>query len=208
MSRTSISVNDLAQELDIPTATLRRYLRQHGHFLDVNKTHKNYMIAEESIGILKQIREGYSQGLISEEVDSRLLASGVQRKTSAVVEQSSNSNNINFIEALLNLEKRMVERFEQQGEILQNLAEIAPALQQFDPDIQRVERVNSRLNEWRIERKLEDDAMMKWAELPRPDRMIRTGLFKTEENLEKRERFVREYVDKHFDNEMRNAYGV
>jgi hypothetical protein len=208
MNRTTISVNDLANELAIPAGTLRRYLRQHAHLLDVSKVHKSYVIAEESIGVLKQIREEYSKGLSSEEVENRLLGSGAQRTATPVEQTAARHVDVGVIETLSNLEKLVLERFEQQDQILKTLAELAPALQQLDPESLRAERVNMRLKEWRIERNLQAEALAKWAELPKEERMVRTSLFSSEENVEKRERFVRDYVDKHFDDEMRRSHGL
>ncbi|TJY41834.1 hypothetical protein E5161_11570 [Cohnella pontilimi] len=209
MSRTTVSVNELALQLAIPAGTLRRYLRQHAHLLDVTKVHKSYVVAEESVGILKQIREEYARGLSSEEVEARLLGTEAQMVAAAAEPMPAPQESAGVLEALANLEQLVLQRFEQQDQLLKALAEIAPALQhQLYPENLRAERVDLRMKEWRIERKLQAEALEKWAELPKDERMVRTSLFSSEENTEKRDRFVRDYVDKHFDDEMRRAYGL
>ncbi|PRR90151.1 hypothetical protein C6W20_10075 [Bacillus sp. NMCN6] len=50
------------KELQIPDTTLRRYIRQHGHHLNIKKNGKSYLVANESIPLLKKIRGLYVEG--------------------------------------------------------------------------------------------------------------------------------------------------
>ncbi|MGY8623537.1 hypothetical protein ACN6A9_18355 [Bacillus safensis] len=42
------------KELQIPDTTLRRYIRQHGHHLNIKKNGESYLVANESIPLLKK----------------------------------------------------------------------------------------------------------------------------------------------------------
>ncbi|ALS35573.1 hypothetical protein BPUM_04370 [Bacillus pumilus SAFR-032] len=42
------------KELQIPDTTLRRYIHQHGHHLNIKKNGKSYLVANESIPLLKK----------------------------------------------------------------------------------------------------------------------------------------------------------
>lgn len=214
MNRTSMSIKELAKQLNIPLATVRRYIRQHGHLLNMAKEDKNYVFGEDCIATFVQIREAYAQGLTAQEVERRFSPSGFE-PSAATGEASGESVRVNIFQALSNLEQLMIERFEQQDQLLKSLAETAAArlseITRPDQELQRlerIERVNDRLTEWRIERVLQREALEKWSALPEAQRLVKKGMFNKEEDREERERFVRDYVDKYFETELRRAYGL
>ncbi|KIL35061.1 hypothetical protein SD71_15485 [Cohnella kolymensis] len=214
MDRTSISIHELAKQLNIPLATMRRYIRQHGHLLDLEKDDKNYTIGEDSISTLAQIREAYAQGLTVEEVQRRFSPTGFA-PSAATGGTRGDSLYAEVMRAISDLEQLMIERFEQHNQLLNTLAETAAArlsdITRHDHDLQRlerIERVNDRLAEWRIERALQKEALEKWAALPEAQRLVKKGMFNKEEDREEKERFVRDYVDKYFETELRRAYGL
>jgi hypothetical protein len=214
MNRTSMSINELAKQLNIPLATLRRYLRQHSRLLHLAKEHRNYVIGEDTIHTLVQIREAYAEGLTTTEVDKRFLPADFDPEE-MMDEPSVENETASFVKLLSDLEKAIIQRFEQQDQLLQSLAETAAANQseltrrdQEQQRLERIERVNDRLTEWRIERTLQKEAMDKWAALPEAQRLVKKGMFNKEEDREEKERFVRDYVDKYFETELRRAYGL
>lgn len=70
-------ITELADKLNIPHQTLRRYLTNHKHLIRIRKQHKAYNIHEESIPVIKNMRGLYEEGKTTEEVDRILTDSGV-----------------------------------------------------------------------------------------------------------------------------------
>lgn len=83
------------------------------------------------------------------------------------------------------------------------------AIQQAAPSLQlRNDRVNERITERRIERMLEREAIDAWTKLDASERMIKSGLFRKVEDVNKRDTFVRDYVDERYEDRLRDAYGI
>ncbi|MBR0592528.1 MerR family transcriptional regulator, partial [Bacillus pumilus] len=70
------SIKSLEKELQIPNTTLRRYIRQHGHHLNIKKNGKSYLVANESIPLLKKIRGLYVEGKSIENIETILTNEG------------------------------------------------------------------------------------------------------------------------------------
>lgn len=90
--------------------------------------------------------------------------------------------------------------------IFQN--EASASLSLPSPEQQRNDRINDRLTERRIERKLEVEALELWMAKPEAERMRRAGILRKEEDVTKRERFIRNYIDEYFEERIREAYGL
>ena len=71
------TINEMADRLNIPHQTLRRYMANHKHLLRVRKQHKAYQLHAECEDVLKRMRELYSSGKTTEEVDDILTRSGL-----------------------------------------------------------------------------------------------------------------------------------
>lgn len=77
-----------------------------------------------------------------------------------------------------------------------------------DPEEARAQRVNQMITEFRIRNKLELEALDAWSKLPDSERFKKTGLFRKEENSLKRERFVKEYISKYFEEQLKREFGI
>ncbi|WP_336791184.1 MerR family transcriptional regulator, partial [Paenibacillus sp. MMO-177] len=202
-----LTVTELSGKLNIPDATVRRYVRQHGHRLQIRKQGKAYQVAENSLSVLTKIRELYSiTGMTVERVEEALSAAHVPLvMTAETVTDHGDQLMINVPETLLQLEKivndRMNEMDEQMrdiGETLQFIGQLlqgqkeaaasAPALP--DPEQQRRDRVNERMTERRIERQLRKEAFDAWNAKPEAERLKKVGWRKKEEDTAARDRFV------------------
>ncbi|MDQ8737127.1 MerR family transcriptional regulator [Paenibacillus sp. LHD-38] len=108
------SVTELADTLKIPDATIRRYVRQHGHHIQVRKNHNVYQIAEESLPLLTKIRELYATaGMMTDQVNEALAAAHVPIiMTVDDVNDRGEVVALNIPEALSRLEKSMIERMD------------------------------------------------------------------------------------------------
>ncbi|WP_274653794.1 hypothetical protein [Paenibacillus humicola] len=72
---------------------------------------------------------------------------------------------------------------------------------------QREEILNSRLTERRIQQQLNQEALELWATKPEAERLRKIGWFRKEEDTAARDRFVRDYIDEHYESRLRAAYG-
>lgn len=77
-----------------------------------------------------------------------------------------------------------------------------------DPREERQERVNEMIVRRRVERELEQEALNLWSTKPQTDRLVRVGLFRKEENRDKRDQFVKTYIDEHYENRLRDQFGL
>ncbi|MEI2377645.1 DUF3967 domain-containing protein [Priestia megaterium] len=112
-----LTVLAIEKQLGIPNATIRRYIRNHGHHLNIRKKGKSYYIAEESISIMEQIRSLYDEGKTLEQVEEALIKAGTPM-TVTVIEDDERMN-VNVGEALVSLDKRI----DEQNEIIRALVE-------------------------------------------------------------------------------------
>jgi flagellar biogenesis protein FliO len=71
------TINQLSEKTGIPYQTIARYLDRHSQHLRIKKEHKSYLIHDDSIKIIEQIREFYSQRMSAVQVDKELTVSGV-----------------------------------------------------------------------------------------------------------------------------------
>ena len=80
-----------------------------------------------------------------------------------------------------------------------------------DPKSREEEREN-RFKEMvarrRVEYQLEREAQMIWATKPEEERMEKIGWFKKVEKQEERDLFIKEYIDKNFENKLRKELGL
>jgi hypothetical protein len=170
-----------------------------------------------------------------DQVETLLAASGAPTIIT-VSDHSGDRVSVNDEEALSGLEKSMIDGFNRQEEFNRLLIESLQRereenqrqreedrlkinrlteliLQQKETaaaltdSVQlRVERVTDRLIERRIERQLESEALDLWIAKPETERLRKVGLFRKEENTAARDRFVRDYVDEHFENRIQDAF--
>jgi DNA-binding transcriptional MerR regulator len=100
-----LTVADVAQKVDIPPETVRRYITRHSLHLQVKKGHKSYQIAESCVPVFIQIRHLYAEGKQIDEVEAALLQLG--KPTIITVNESGESVNVNVVEALSALDIKM-----------------------------------------------------------------------------------------------------
>jgi benzoyl-CoA reductase/2-hydroxyglutaryl-CoA dehydratase subunit BcrC/BadD/HgdB len=203
-----LTVTDLSQKFGIPDATLRRYIRQHGHHLKLRKHHKSYLVALESIDVLVRIREAYAEGKGMDDVENALAAAHAPTFiTVTEVNDDGEQVTVNVAEALSSLQKTVNDQNEMiraLGQLLQNKQQVAATLS--DPAQQRLDRLNERIAERRVENKLRDEAEEIWNAKPVAERMKKVGLIRKAEDMAARERFIRKYIDEHFETRLRAAY--
>jgi DNA-binding transcriptional MerR regulator len=104
-----LSVSDVSEKVGIPVETIRRYIRSHGVHLKVKKVHKRYVVHNDSVTVIKQIRELYADGKNVDEVEQTLSNRGIPM-TVTVKMDNDYSMTVSVADEL----KRMNERLEEQ----------------------------------------------------------------------------------------------
>jgi hypothetical protein len=72
----------------------------------------------------------------------------------------------------------------------------------------RQRRITDRITERRIEMRLEEEALKLWAEQPATERFRKKGWFSKEEDSDKKGLFIRNYIQEHLEERLKEAYGV
>lgn len=118
-------VTDVEKETGIPSATIRRYIRNHGHHLQLKKRGKVYMVASESLSVIKNIRDLYDQGKRLEDIEDALRSMNIPM--TITVTHDEREMTVNASEVLVQLQKDM----EEQKEFNQSLLEIIQKQQEY-----------------------------------------------------------------------------
>ncbi|MFS0788853.1 hypothetical protein ABC345_21045 [Shouchella sp. 1P09AA] len=77
-----------------------------------------------------------------------------------------------------------------------------------NPEALQREKLDDALTRTRIELQLRDDALTQWAAKPSEERMKKAGLFRKEEDVQKREDFIHAYKRKHYDDALKRSFGL
>lgn len=114
-----LSVIDIEKQTNIPDATIRRYIRNHGHHLQIKKRGKSYLIAGDSISIIQKIRELYDKGKQSEDVDETLRHMNIP--VTITMTDDEKEVTVNASEVLIQLQKDMDEQKKFNQSLLETL---------------------------------------------------------------------------------------
>ncbi|WP_221568927.1 MerR family transcriptional regulator [Alkalihalobacillus sp. TS-13] len=75
-----------------------------------------------------------------------------------------------------------------------------------DPNESKDREVTNIITKRRIEAQLRQEALNKWEQRPLNDRFIKVGLFSKAEDVNKRDRFIEEYISNHFEERLKQEY--
>lgn len=104
-----------------------------------------------------------------------------------------------LLQELIETTKHTVE--EQWNLQLKQLLSVLPK-----PEEERAKRLNELLAHRKVERKLRKEALTQWETKPDSERLKKAGFFRKEEDAIARERFILDYLDEHYENEIRKEY--
>lgn len=124
-----LSVLEVEKATSIPDATIRRYIRNHGHHLNVKKKGKSYIVSNKSLPIILKIREFYGDGKGTEQVEEMLVNMGVP-----TVITMTDDVTVNTGEVLRDMEKAMNaihEKLEKQEAFNEQLLEALKKQQEY-----------------------------------------------------------------------------
>lgn len=199
------ATKDLADMLGVEPVTVRKYalaLEKAGYVID-RSDGKNRSYSERDAMAFKYLQSIRTRTSITVDEAAHLI---VQRNNADTASGGSivRSDDGQISESY----ERYIEltmKVEQLMEIVRQQSAATTALP--TPEQHRIDRLNDRLTERRIERQLKREALDLWAAKSEAERMKKVGLFRKEENIEARDRYVRDYIDEHYEQRMKEAYG-
>lgn len=122
--------------------------------------------------------------------------------------ETTNSLQIPDMEALKKLFNEEVRRAAEEIAAVQT-AEIIRALPKpKGREEERQERFEELMARFKVEKRLRGEALHLWSTKPEKERMRKIGWFQKGEDLDKREQFIRDYIDEHFEYALRQEYGI
>ncbi|MED3690735.1 MerR family transcriptional regulator [Peribacillus butanolivorans] len=110
------NVMEIEKQTGIADSTLRRYIRNHGHNLQIKKRGKSYLISGESIPVIKKIRELYDKGKQLEDIEEALRRLSVP--VTITMTEDKQEVTVNVAEALQDMQKSMAELNQKYDELL------------------------------------------------------------------------------------------
>lgn len=199
---------ELSEMLGVEAVTVRKYaaaLEKAGYIFErSDKDHRLYTSQDAMVfQHLKSLRE--HSGLNVESA-SNVVVSRHQVASESVALVPKLYEPDRYAEQYRNLD----EKIDRLTELLLHQQELSAAAARSlpDPRDELRERVNERLTERRINRKLETEALDLWNAKPMTERLRRVSFFRKEEDTIARERFIRNYVDEHYEERLKEAYGL
>ncbi|AIE61780.1 hypothetical protein [Bacillus methanolicus] len=72
----------------------------------------------------------------------------------------------------------------------------------------RQQQISNLITRRRVESILKREALKQWEQKPESERLKRVGLFSKIEDVNKRDRFIEEYIDQHFEEYMKKEFGI
>lgn len=190
---------EAASLLKIKTATLRKYsllLEMYGYEIERNsKKHRYYR--DKDIIALRNVISGSNSGVTLEESVRNVV----------YLEDYNDESNVinNGKETKHNDIKELKEMILKQNDLIYNLTKKLDNQQTYinqklDRRIEAPEKKGEGiLAEHRVKNKLEEEALVFWKEKPAKERMKSAGWFRVEEDSEKRNIFIKEYINKNFE---------
>lgn len=119
------SVVEVESQTGIPNQTIRRYINNHGVYLNPKKRGKGYFLSEESIKVIQEIRKLYENGLTAQLVNDTLQERNIPM--TITVSEGKQAMNIQVGEALNSMKKSI----DEQNEVIRSLAEQMKKQQEY-----------------------------------------------------------------------------
>lgn len=95
----------------------------------------------------------------------------------------------------------------QVSQIKQQYEDILKRIPQYkSKNEERQERITEMITRRRIENNLEREALNIWSTKPESERLIRVGFLRKEEDRDKKERFVREYINEYYEVRIKEEF--
>lgn len=117
------TVQEAADKLLIPHQTLRRYIASHKHLLRMMKEGRYYKIHDESLEVLRKMRELYDSGKTTADVDRAILEEGMP--VTVTIEEEDGPKRVEANEIFVDIQKALAEQKEFNKDLVELLEQQA-----------------------------------------------------------------------------------
>lgn len=215
------TVNEVSKLIDIPAGTIRQWEKSLEGILHIPRDDKGSRYYTDfeinSLTNIKSMRDkGLSFDVIKEVLNKSEAVTTIPISSVPVMSQSEA---IQTILTLQNTIQSMAERME--GIIAESVRNEVTRLsegliegitKQLPPPrdliAERQERVTDMITRRKVENQLEEEALHVWLKKPESERLRKLGLFRKEEDRDKRDLFVRSFINEHFEERLRKEYDL
>jgi|SRR5699024_1051830 len=216
-----LSVTQLSKTLEIPETTTRRYLNTFDEYFRWEQIGRGKKYDPSSVEILQRIAMLYSADRETFEI-KKILAD----EYAFTIDEENNDAATNdppaydisgkldeFQKKQAEFNKQLLQQLHEQQKYINELiknqqTDINQQKQLASPEERRTERFNQIMAERKVRRKLEEEALESWANEPYEARMKKVGLFRHEEDRNKRDEFVKKYIDKRFESYLKEEFDI
>ncbi|HAJ4019593.1 TPA: MerR family transcriptional regulator [Escherichia coli] len=215
-----LTLAEIAKQLDIPESTARFYRDRFPKYIPAVGEGRQKRYRPETVDVLRFIADGFKRNVTAIELEeelTRIFARNVDdpkatAMTAAAPQQQHNGQEFSMIaemfrHGMVEVAAAMQTIAEQRHEINELRQQIAAIPQPKSREQERADQIAAKLAERKVEAQLRKEALAAWNELPQSERMRSAGWFRKQEDADKREQFVRDYIDERFAAALRKEYG-
>lgn len=216
-----LSVSQLSKMLEIPETTIRRYLNNFEEYFRSEQIGRGKKYHPDSVGILQRIATLYDadretieiRKILADEYAFEVLETNENETTMHPPAYDVSAKLDDFQQRQDKFNKELLKQLLEQQKYIKELAAsrdsaVEEVKRISSPEEKRLERLNQIMAEHKVKRILEKEALELWNENPEEERLIRVGWFRRVENKDKRDLFIKDYIDEHFEMYLRKEFDV
>lgn len=215
------TVNEVSRILEVPAGTIRQWEKSLEGILHIPRDDRgSRYYTDFEINTLNNIKSMRDKGLSFDVIKDVLNKSeSVPSVPISSVPVMSQSEAIQTIQNLQNVIQGMSERMESiiAESVRKEVSKLSEGLIEGvtkqlppprDPLSERHERVTDMITRRKVENQLENEALDLWLKKPESERLKKLGLFRKEEDRDKKGLFIKNYIDQHFEDRLMKEYGL
>lgn len=211
-----ISVTQLSKTLEIPETTIRRYLNNFEEYFRWEQVGRGKKYHPSSVEILQRVAVLYDSDrgtaeikkILADEYAFSVEEDGVEDITTNPPAYDISGKLDEFQQKQEEFNKQLLQKLHEQQKYINELLEnqgkdIQEAKRLSSGEERRIERFEQIMLEHKVKKMLEKEAIDLWKEKPEEERVKKVGWIRKEEDRNKREEFVKNYVDENFEDSLR-----
>jgi DNA-binding transcriptional MerR regulator len=223
---------EVAELLGISDSTLRRYsliLEQNGYrFLRDDNNRRAFLerdvialrkfqemakssdmtLEDAALAVISAIKEAEIKGIVPSVAPTTHAINHYNQRYDDMVGKLQQLIEHNLKQETFN--RFLLDRLEKQEIIIETILKETQlqlvATQEEELLLERQKRISNMITQKRVESKLETEALELWQQRPESERMKKVFFFRKEEDKEKKEQFIRVYINNHFEERFKQEY--
>lgn len=215
-----LSVIELSKILKIPETTVRRYLTNFEEYFRSEKIGRGKKYHPDSIELLRRIASLYDTDRETIEIKSILaneFAFTVEDVEQGITTQPPpydiSGKFDEFQQKQEEFNKKLLQQLYDQQQYIKELVEnknnnIDELKRLNSPEVKRSDRFERIMLERKVWRLLEEEALDLWDARPKEERMIKIGWFRKIEDRDRRDYFIKSYIDNHFEEYLKKEFDI